>query len=299
MNICWWKHPEIDKEKYDRSIGRSLNGTVYALSWYLDTVCEDWQLLATPDYSYVMPLPVKKKIGYTYSIQPFMAQQLGLFSSSHIRPEILRAFIDKIPFPVCYMQLNAGNQAANLPFSFRSNYVLDMDRDYTDIQALYHSNTKNQLKKVNRLPLIFEKQVQTGEALRFVEKHSQHYTGKLYDVFRKLAGIAAEKEILHIVGAREETHSGYLAVAFFFVWNRSFYYILPTSSFEGNKVQAMRFLLDRLIAEYAGKGYRIDFEGSSIPSVAQFYKSFGAQEIPYPVYETPMFRLLKTLSFKA
>jgi hypothetical protein len=83
---------------------------------------------------------------------------------------------------------------------------------------------------------------------------------------------------------RDEKTSEILAGAFFVLWKNRFYYLLPVSTPQGKKVRAMRFLIDRFIAEFAGQNYVIDFEGSSVPSVAQFYQSFGALPEFYPSY---------------
>jgi hypothetical protein len=78
--ITYLTHKEIDFEKYDRCIDLSLNGIVYAYSWYLDMVTDDWDILVEDDYKSVMPLPKRKKFGIHYIYQPFFVQQLGVFS---------------------------------------------------------------------------------------------------------------------------------------------------------------------------------------------------------------------------
>jgi hypothetical protein len=43
----------------------------------------------------------------------------------------------------------------------------------------------------------------------------------------------------------------------------------------------MPYLIDLFIQSNSGKPAFIDFEGSSIDSIARFYQSFGAENLPY------------------
>ncbi len=54
---------QIDRALWDKTIESSPYGMIYALSWYLDIVCPDWEALVSDNYEQVMPLPVKKKMG--------------------------------------------------------------------------------------------------------------------------------------------------------------------------------------------------------------------------------------------
>ena len=50
---------------------------------------------------------------------------------------------------------------------------------------------------------------------------------------------------------------------------------------QGQHALAGHFLYDSLIKEYSQTGLIFDFEGSDIPGIKHFYKSFGAIEQPY------------------
>ncbi|MCC8144909.1 MAG: hypothetical protein LIO93_00385 [Bacteroidales bacterium] len=285
MKIDRIKHQNIDKLKYDECIGRSPNGTVYALSWYLDIVSPGWYLLATPDYEYVMPLPVKRKLGIPYIIQPLVCQQLGIFSSGNIDHKVIEYFLNKISVLYCYLQLNAGNNMGSPAFTYRPNYVLDLRETYDIIRSGYNKNTKTQLKKSFMAGLSIEKEIDINFALQFVKENSPYYTDKAYRYSCKILEEAARRKILHLWGVRELQTNQVVSIASFIFWKKCFYYLLPVSSGRGKDLQAMRFLIDRFVSGYAGSGNCIDFEGSAISSVAQFYKSFGSALRPYPVFE--------------
>src|SRR5277367_495617 len=47
---------EIDTEKWDRCILNASNGLIYARSFYLDSMAENWSALVEGDFQNVMPL---------------------------------------------------------------------------------------------------------------------------------------------------------------------------------------------------------------------------------------------------
>jgi hypothetical protein len=69
------------------------------------------------------------------------------------------------------------------------------------------------------------------------------------------------------------------AVCFFD--GRRIYFILSSVTEAGKKNQANHFLVDHIIREFSGKDLVLDFEGSDIPGIAEFYIGFGAVEQPY------------------
>jgi hypothetical protein len=285
MNIQLIRPLAIDKEKYDNCIQNALNGSVYAMSWYLDTVAPGWQLLATPDYSFVMPLPIKKKCGISYLLQPLLCQQLGIFSGEKIPESVFKLFVKKIPAVFCSLNLNRGNLFQCDDLKWKANYVLDIRSDYEKIKKQYHRNTRSDLKKTMQISFQWDTQVDYSVVIDMVEKHSQNYAGKVLNMAKQITKKINEKGLLTVRCIRDEKTSEILAGVLFFQWQNRFYYMIPCSTHQGKKVRAMRFLVDHFIAEWAGQNYILDFEGSSIPSVAQFYQNFGAALEPYPVYD--------------
>ena len=63
---------------------------------------------------------------------------------------------------------------------------------------------------------------------------------------------------------------------------------------EGKAKGAMHFLMDSFIRKYAGEKKVLDFGGSSVESVARFYKSFGALDYVYlQIEKKSIFKLIK------
>lgn len=79
-NIRYVFDSYIDKQKWDACINNSINGLVYAYSWYLDSCVEKWDALILGNYEAVMPLPLIRRQG-KWKIQSMKAlAQLGIFS---------------------------------------------------------------------------------------------------------------------------------------------------------------------------------------------------------------------------
>jgi len=102
---------EIDNIKWDRCIDESLNGIVFAYSWFLDSVCSSWDALILNDYEAVFPVTRYSKFGIHYFFNPIFALQLGVFSKNVISEEVMLAFIKAIPSKIKLIdiQLNFGN----------------------------------------------------------------------------------------------------------------------------------------------------------------------------------------------
>jgi hypothetical protein len=283
MKILLLKNSRIDKKKYDHCIEKSSFGTIYALSWYLDIVAPGWKLFMAEDYTYVMPLPVKYKLGIIpYLIQPVLCQQLGLFSQKEINEKIMKSFLDKIHFPFVLLQLNLGNTFPFKNTTLRSNYFLDLNKPYEELHKGYRSNCRRNLRNIDTFGLVYEKNTPIDNYLNIVKTSSDHCSESVFSALKSLVQEASFRNVAVIRSVRKENEM--MATALFLHFKNRFYYLFPVSSPIGKDYQAMRFLLDEFIKENSGTSVKLDFEGSSVASVAQFYESFGSTLELYPRY---------------
>jgi len=51
--IQYLEHEAIDKKKWDDCINNSMADRIYALSWYLDSLCPQWEALVVDEYEAV------------------------------------------------------------------------------------------------------------------------------------------------------------------------------------------------------------------------------------------------------
>lgn len=84
---------QIDAQIWDNHIHNSRQGVIYALSWYLDIVCEQWEALVWPsvsDISIAMPLPVRRKFGRPVFVPAMFCEYLGIFFTTNAEWRAMR-----------------------------------------------------------------------------------------------------------------------------------------------------------------------------------------------------------------
>ena len=149
-DIQYLPYEQIDKEKWDRCIRQADNGLIYAFSYYLDHMADNWEGLVLGDYKAVMPLTWKEKFGIRYLYQPFLTAQLGVFGQQ-IEATIVEKFINTIPqrFKYIDIYLNHHNVFPVSGFDIyqRTNYVLDLNKSYDVLQKEYRENIRRNVKK--------------------------------------------------------------------------------------------------------------------------------------------------------
>ena len=152
-NIQYLTNQQIDKARWDHCIDNAGNGLIYAYSFYLDTMAENWDALVMNDYEVVMPLTWKKKYGIRYLYQPFLTAQLGVFGKI-VTEQQCGDFIQAIPSKFRYIDisLNSGH-ISGIPTGYsihRLNHILDLGKPYEDLYKNTGRTLRGTLRKLNR-----------------------------------------------------------------------------------------------------------------------------------------------------
>ena len=286
--IRYLKHPDIDKLKWDECIIHSINGIVYAHSWYLDIVCPGWDALVEDDYISVFPLTHNRKFGISYLYQPYFTQKLGLFTKNHLTESLVHDFLNSIPgtFRFAEIHLNSMNKV-NPSFygvSVRVNLELDLINTYENIRKKFDQNVKRNLKKAFDSSITIQRKVEPDELITLFRENYGKKEKKLkfrhYEELRKLMIYCLKKRFGMMMGAY--LADGKLCAAVFFLLDQSrIVYHFAASDSQARESGAMFLLIDSFIRDHAGQALTLDFEGSNDPDVARFYKSFGAIECNY------------------
>ncbi len=287
-DIKYLPHQQIDRDKWDRCIAQSTNGMVYAFSWYLDRITEQWDALVFGDYLYVMPLPCNRKWTIHYIFQPFFTQQLGVFSAFPIDQEMVNSFLHAIPskFKLVEMKLNEQNLPSSESFNIQSHrtFHLQLLNSVADLRAGYNQNTRRNLKQSTQNGLHVSSLFNIDEFIDFTQANLSSKIPQLkkYHLanLKRLIGYALyhrHGELLGVFGTENQ-----LLAATFFIWDaQRVIFLTASSSAEGTDKKAMFLLIDQFIESRAGQALILDFEGSEIPGIARFYRGFGATEQLY------------------
>jgi len=281
--IAYIAHKNLDIVKYDTCVEQSTNVRIYAYSWYLDCVADNWDALVLNDYEAVMPLPRRKKYGLNYIYQIPWVQQLGIFSKDNIDELLIQNFIDHIPkkYVLVDYNFNSKNNFSSKYVVKRINYVLNLDKSFEEISQNYNKNRKRIIRR-EFSDYIIDKNGSVEDFLDlYINQNINYKTHK--DSYEKLQHLLNVKHSsVHIwnVYKNEELLAG-------LVWlndKNRITYLLPVATDLAKKDNIPTFIINELIKEYQNTNYILDFEGSMIEGVANFYRSFGAVKEEYCWY---------------
>ena len=272
MKIKYLTHSEINHQKWDTCIQNACNSLVYAESWYLNIVSQNWEALILGDYEYVMPLPVKKKFGISFLVQPPLTQQLGVFSSNKMDEKMLENFIQKIPYRSYHLDFNEQNKYHK--GIKQPNYILNL-KDYDTIFSAYSTNTKRNIRKTDNYNIVIKTNLPANDFLEFYHATEKNYFVPIEKIERLVKeSLKMDKAIIY--GAYNSDDQ-LISSLFLLQSPKRLIYLLPVSNGEGKDRLAMFKIVDELIQNYANSNCLLDFSGSNVKNVARFYEGFGAE----------------------
>lgn len=278
MQLLHLKNKDIDYKRWDEKIEVSLGHFPYAKSWFLDIVSPHWEAIVSENYTYIMPLPVKKRFGLIYLVQPVFTQQLGIFSANRIDDSIVNEFINKIPY--YSYQLNLNNTNPTQTGILLPNFVLSLQKSFDEISNLFTKNTIRNIDKAIKAQLTVSKLDFDNEIRHFIsENANDSYKYNLLIIFA-LIEKACEHSAMDVWGVKNK-NGDLVATACFHKTKGRLVYVFPVSNNEGRSNSAMFLLLNNIIDIYSENYQLLDFEGSQVDSIARFYKGFGAINQPY------------------
>jgi hypothetical protein len=287
--LTYLKHSEINKVRWDEALKSFPNALVYASTWYLDSVTNDqWDAIISSDYNWLMPIPLKKKMGVNYLPTPVFVQQLGIFGPEKVSSEMSNHFFNMIlkKCPFIEFQINFNNEAPNLEgfgTRTRTNLILNLLQDKSKLNEKYSDNIKRNLKKAEQAKLRFNTTSVRSIIKLFQEDKAQELKGfktEWYNFLDKLYNVSALRSYGACYGAYDP--SGNLLAGMFVVeWNGRATFIFSGNSISGKECGAMPALINHYLQNAPVSIHTFDFEGSDNEGLQRFYRSFGAVESNY------------------
>jgi hypothetical protein len=288
-DIRYLERNEINISKWDQCISDAPNGLIYARSFYLDAMAENWSALVAGDYHFVMPLTWNKKFGIKYLYQPYFTKTLGVFGNSEDSFEI-SSFINAVPEMFRYwdIDLNENNfisvENKRLSQYARTNYFLSLQNNYDQISLQYRRLANRMKKKAMDGQL----QIIRGEdPALIIQLYQQDYanrnieiSGSVYEKLTRCSGIAFKTKLAETYMAK--SLSGETLAYYMILQDDHFIYsLIGGSTAEGKKQGAFYLLTDAIIRDHAGTNKIFRFEGSDIPGISFFDALFGPEKISY------------------
>lgn len=288
MEIRYLKHNEIDIQKWDRCIKKSVNGTIYGYSWFLDIVSEDWDALVDEKYETVMPITYKKVMGIKVLVQPPYATNLGVYSVNVLDELIVNAFAAKIPENIRYIHINLSkfNKIASQFYKLQHGivYELDLIRSYEKITSRYSDRMKIALKEAvnNRISVVAG--MNSVDFISIYLKEKGFFWKLLFwkriKKIRMIIAASVKYRVGHIFGAY--TRENNLCAAALFVWSHQKIFFLALGIDKvGKRENALEMLIDEVIRLNAGQSVTLRFEHSSQPKYGHLYSGLGGKKYEF------------------
>jgi hypothetical protein len=276
--IQYVERKDLEVEKYDACIENSIQSRIYAFSWYLDIVADNWDVLVLDDYKAVMPIPWKKKYFIKYIAQPYFCQQLGVFSKEIASQELHEKMINHIPkkFVKISLNFNSGNFLTHKMVK-KNNYILPLSTFYEILLKSFNKGRKHAVKVANK-NLLIQKKISILELIKF-KKDFYNHSGFPEKVLKELSDYIIKNNKGFIIGIYKDEYL--LGGGFFLKSDNRITYLFSSFNTEGRKLQAASFLINIIIKQYEASNYILDFEGGNLPNIASFFKSFGAIKEEY------------------
>lgn len=285
--IRYLKNNEINSKSWDDCISASSIPLVYAHSWYLDMVSPGWGALVLDDYKAVFPLTHSRKFGFSYLRQPFFCQQLGIFSDD-INEKIVSDFFQFIPgkYKLIDINLNVSNNFEPCGYQIKKNLNLELplQKSYPELFKYFSDNTRRNIRKSASANFNLTTSIRADAFIEMFRQNKGRQIKKFpihaWQVLKNIieTSLVRKQGILYGV---EHPDYGLCAGAFFLLSGSRAIFLFSALSEEGKHSGAMYFLVNEFISRHAGSSLVLDFEGSNEPSLARFYKGFGAIEKNY------------------
>ncbi|EAQ40834.1 hypothetical protein [Polaribacter sp. MED152] len=284
--ITYIERAALHEEKYNNCITNSLQSKVYAYSWYLDIVADNWSVLVLDDYAAVMPICWRKKNFIKYVYPPFWLLELGVFSIDNTVnvEQFYKLLFTKFRF--VESKLNTAN-----PIKIEASYlvekqvqVLPLNSNYDTIFSGFRKDRKKDLKKATKVGLSAKWNDDPKKIIQLfrdnVGKRTPFITDRDYDNLSKLITICIEKEVGEVLSIYNEQHQ-LVASGFFLKHKNTITILVSSTDFNFRKNGENTFLINTAIQKYHNDFELFNFGGSSMKSIAEYFLSFGAKTLNY------------------
>jgi hypothetical protein len=300
--IVYHKNNEIDREQWDNCIRNTPGAKPYAYSWYLDIMAPGWQALVDDDYDSVFPVPGFNRFGIQYISTPVFLQQLGAFSPENSSTKVIKEFLDFMPDFYKFIDLCIGQRIDISGYKNfeKVNFELDLSKPYETISGNFTDHCRRNIHSSSRNCPDLISEITPDEIINlFIENNGKEIGGikdRDYQRLKNLINfckINKKGRIIGVDGARKKLIFGLFLVEI--RGRKTILFVANTPQSYDKRIGY--YVINELIKDNSSTKTILDFAGSSIPSVASFYESFGCSRVPfYRLYRNSLFwpvRMLK------
>ncbi|TRX57787.1 hypothetical protein FNH22_15375 [Fulvivirga sp. M361] len=295
------KHNQIDSEKWDQCINESAFGNIFCTYWYLSIIHPDWEaLIFEQDKKYKLAIPLlhTRRGAFNLHRTPILAQRLGIFAYNLEIADYIYAFLVyvKKKYSVFHYPLDLKMVLKDKQMHLEKlpNYFLDLNSSYSDLFAAYRRDRKARLKKAKSFELHVEFTGRPDILLKLLKENvaaniSGGIGSRTLSQINQLISESVQQKTGFVAMVTNEKNNP-LSAAFFIKYKNRLTYLFAANNKEGKHKNANTLLLDSVINNYSSSPIILDFEGSSVKGIADFYVGFGAKREYYYklIYESAL-----------
>jgi len=284
--IEFFDHSTLDRTRYEACLDKDSKSSIFARSYYLDAVAEQWGALVADDYAQVMPLPYRSKMGVSYLYQPVFSRELHISSNGRFGVEaFLKAIPDKFKYWDFAVNSSAGISLEDVELKTAVHQFVALNGETL---SGFGSNCKRNIKKAKKADLFVE-EASTLEAARQLVQLFQLTKGQAIKTLSETDYALLDKLMASLLQNKKgrvyqvkNAEGNVLGAGFFMFEKTTATYLKGAVTEEGKQFGAMHLLFAESIQTLMQEGFSIlDFGGSKVESIARFYKNFGGEDRSY------------------
>ncbi len=242
----------------------------------LDILELDWYLKSFDSFDN-LPCFTKKKLGFSYFLQPFLTRTLHGFE--HFDTKKWNTFFPKI------CQFNVEKLPAILPENWDIKEMkfqrMSLDKPLEEIEKSYSENVRRVKKKL--ISHTVETEVTLSQYFDFIKRNNQFFSKmrtELFSKFKKLIMYFDANDLGEIIAIKDE-NGKFTAMSYFIFDNETVIDFKGAVTREGKKQGAMVIMHMKAISKFHGTFKIYDFYGANSSGRAHFNRKFGGQNVIY------------------
>ena len=245
-----------------------------------------WQALVDDDYDSVFPVPGFNRFGIQYVATPVFLQQLGAFSPDKPPSKALAEFLDYMPDFFRFIDLCVGQKIESDLYKVtgKINFELDLSKPYDTIFNGFSDHCRRNIETGSRKKPELVTDIKPEELINlFFQNKGKEISGikdRDYQRLRNLMNFCQINKKGRLIGVRESRKK--LIFGIFLVevqGSKTMLFVVNTPKSREKRIGY--YFVNELIKNNASTKTIVDFDGSSIPSIASFMESFGCEKIPF------------------
>lgn len=286
------------KEAYIRDQSLLDQLPVFYQPWWLDAVSTSWDVIIiykAQKAVLVWPYTLEQKWMLRLIRTPRLTPSLGPYflenTADHTVLEQAYQLLPRAAYhiltPPFSKDLSAFFAGKGYTAFSKRTYLIDLKPELTAISAAVEKKRMKLIQKAEKELLVTETQLNVPLFNQWLsgtfERQGNKYA--LTPEFIAAADQAARAHHACLCLEVRDTNGNILGIQWFLYDRTSMYYMLSVINPEQKHPSAAALLLWTAICKAKELGLEyFDFEGSSIPGIEFFFKSFGGMRIDYPVY---------------